>query len=123
MAHGSLHANTESVRRLAGELDPSSISAAKAAAADVRGALQDCGDPLPGCQRFNADVRDAVTRFTAFFTEAEQGIAAYASIARDSAADYVDRDGAGRAALVHVPAGPSSEHPPARRGTRPGETE
>ncbi|HLL69440.1 MAG TPA: hypothetical protein VK453_27540 [Micromonosporaceae bacterium] len=122
MASGSLNANTGTVSRLAGELDPSSISAAKAAAADVRGALQDCGDPLPGCQRFNADVRDALARFTAFFTEVERGIAAYASIARDSAADYVNRDGVGRAPLRQVVDG-SSALAEARRGTHPGETE
>lgn len=119
--YGSIHANTSMVSRIAGELDPSAIGAAKAAAAEVRGALRDCDDPLPGCQRFNADVRDAISRFTAFFTQVEQGIEAAVSIARDSAADYVTRDGTARAAIRQVVDQRTPDQPGVRPGTRTGD--
>jgi hypothetical protein len=101
-ASGSIHADTGFLRQFADQLDPSAATAARAAATEVRGTASDCGDPLPGCQQFNATVTRVTDEIIAFCTEVEQGIQAYASVARDSAADYVSGDGSGRTAITQA---------------------
>ncbi|RKR91898.1 excreted virulence factor EspC (type VII ESX diderm) [Micromonospora pisi] len=103
-ASGSIHANTGFLQQFADELDPSAATAAKAAATEVRGTVSDCGDPLPGCQQFNATVTRVTDQIIAFCVEVEQGIQAYASVARDSAAAYVYGDETGRTAIEHAAA-------------------
>lgn len=108
---GLIYGETGFLHRFADQLDPSAVEAAKAGAAEVRAGARDCGDPLPGCQRLNAAVTEAADRFTAFCTEIEQGIGAYASIARGSATDYVGADGTGRAAVrAALAAAPPAGH-------------
>jgi hypothetical protein len=95
----SIHADTGSLRQIADQLDPSAVAAAKAAAAEVRGTVRDCGDPLPGCQQLNVAVIQVTDQITAFCTEVEEGVRAYASAALDSASGYEDADGTGRASI------------------------
>ncbi|MFE9207255.1 hypothetical protein [Micromonospora sp. NPDC007230] len=110
-----IHGNTSFLQQFAGRLDPTPVVAVRTAAAEVASSAQDCGDPLPGCQRYNAAVRDATNQIIAFCTEVEQGIAAYAAVARGSAADYVGGDEAGRnaiqGALAAQPAFPETPQP------------
>jgi hypothetical protein len=98
-AQGSINANTGFLHQFADQLNPSAVATAKAAAAEVRSTVRDCGDPLPGCRQFNATVIQVTDQITAFCTEVEQGIQAYASVARGSAADYVNGDATGRTAI------------------------
>ncbi|MEU5566826.1 hypothetical protein [Micromonospora musae] len=96
---GSIYGETALLQQFADQLDPSAVEAAKAGAAEVQASARDCGDPLPGCQQLNAALTDAANRFTAFCTQVEQGIGAYAAIAQGSATDYLAADGTGRDAV------------------------
>jgi hypothetical protein len=88
-----IHADTAFLRRFADRLDPAPAVTARAAAADLAAGAPDCADPIPGCLLFNQTVVRIAGRLEAFCTEIEQGIQAYASAARDSAAIYTTADG------------------------------
>ncbi|MEE6258210.1 type VII secretion target [Plantactinospora sonchi] len=109
-APGMIHGDTELLRQVADRLDPAAVVAARTAAAEVAGSARDCGDTLPGCQRYNAAVREVTDRIIAFCAEVEQGITAYASVARDSASGYLGGDDTGRTAIQGaVPASPTTQ--------------
>lgn len=94
-----IHADTGLLRDFAGRLDPAPASAAKAAAAEIRTSAAPCGDPMPGCARFQQTVTEVTERIEAFCTEVEEGIRAYADTARTSADIYGTTDAALRRAF------------------------
>jgi hypothetical protein len=85
---GFIQADTGYLLEVAGQLDPAPATAAKTAATQARDLAPPCGDPLPGCQAFTAAVVQATDKIIAFCTDTEQGIQAYAAVARESAALY-----------------------------------
>ena len=89
---GFLEADTGFLLDVADQLDPAPATAATAAATEVRGLAPACGDPLPGCRAFSTAVTEVADQIIAFGTEVEQGIEAYASVARDSAGLYDGAD-------------------------------
>jgi hypothetical protein len=97
---GFIEADTGFLLDVADQLDPAPVRAATAAATEARGLAPACGDPLPGCQAFNAAVTQVADQIIAFGVETEQGIEAYASVARESAGLYGTADGNGRATLA-----------------------
>ena len=93
----AVHADTAALAQLADGLDPAPAEAARAAADAVRASAPTCGDPMPGCQRFSTAVTATAERIGAFCAELQQGIDAYAAVARDSAAGYTAADATGSA--------------------------
>jgi hypothetical protein len=93
---GFLEADTGYLLELAAQLDPAAITAAKTAAAEARGSAPACGDPTPGCQAFGAAVVQLADQIITFGTDTEQGIAAYAAVARETAARYRTADDTAR---------------------------
>jgi hypothetical protein len=89
---GFIEADTGHLLEVAQQLDPTAVTAAKTAAGEARAAALVCGDPLPGCQAFSSAVAQVSDEIVAFCTEVEAGIAAYASVARESAGLYGDAD-------------------------------
>lgn len=87
-----IHADTAFLRSFADGLDPAPAATARAAAAELRATAVDCGDPLPGCELFTKTLARVAGELEAFCTEVEQGVQAYAAVARDSAAIYTTAD-------------------------------
>jgi hypothetical protein len=88
-----IEADTELLQGLAGRLDPAPALAVREAA--TRAALPVCADPLPGCAAYSKAATTTAEQIAAFGAAAARGIAAYASVARESAALYTDADRAG----------------------------
>lgn len=93
---GFIEADTGYLLQIAGQLDPAAVTAAKTAATEARAAAPVCGDPLPGCQAFGAAVVQVTDQVIAFCTDVEQGIQAYAAVARETAGLYRTADGTAR---------------------------
>ncbi|MEV6493477.1 hypothetical protein AB0M20_33385 [Actinoplanes sp. NPDC051633] len=91
-----MEADTGYLLEVADQLDPAPATAASAAATEARGLAPACGDPLPGCQAFNAAVVEVADQIVAFCDEVAQGIEAYASVARESAGMYQTANDNGR---------------------------
>jgi len=87
-----IQADTALLRAFADRLDPAPVVAVRAAAAEIRAVVTDCGDPLPGCLLFTRAVRQLADQVAAFGSKTEQDIHAYAAAARDSAAIYTAAD-------------------------------
>lgn len=85
---GFLYGDTGDMDAVAGRLDPQPVIDGRAAATRVGAAAVDCSRTLPGCLHLTAQLRRSAERFAAFFTEAEEGLRAFTSVARGSAADY-----------------------------------
>jgi hypothetical protein len=85
---GFIQADTGYLLEVAGELDPAPATAAKTAATQARDLAPACGDPLPGCQSFNAAVVQLADQLIDFCTATESGIQAYAAVARETAGLY-----------------------------------
>jgi ABC-type transporter Mla subunit MlaD len=93
---GFIEADTGAVLDVAGQLDPAPARAASAAATTARGLAPACGDPLPGCQAFNAAVVQVADQIIAFCDEVAAGIQGYASVAQESAGMYQTANDNGR---------------------------
>ncbi|MCA2218180.1 type VII secretion target [Jidongwangia harbinensis] len=93
---GFLEADTGYLLDLADQLDPAAATGAKTAAAEARQSAPACGDPTPGCQAFGAAVVQLTDQIIAFGTDVEQGIAAYAAVARETADRYRTADDTAR---------------------------
>lgn len=91
-ATGDLHS-------FAGRMIPTNARLAAAEAEGLKQSNQPCGMRLEGggCNAYIQSVDAALEQFTAYFTTVEQGYEGYASVANDSATDYVNRDEVGRA--------------------------
>jgi ABC-type transporter Mla subunit MlaD len=87
---GFIEADTGYLLQVADQLDPAAATAAKTAAGAARDSAPPCGDPLPGCQAFSTAVVQVADQITTFCTEVEQGIEAFAAVARESAGLYTD---------------------------------
>jgi hypothetical protein len=94
-----MHARTDLVRQFADRLDPAPAADARAAAEQARAAAGTCADPTPGCLRLTQTLTGVAERIGAFCAEVEQGIQAYATVARDSAAIYTQAGHAGATAV------------------------
>lgn len=87
-----IHGKPGSMTDLAGQLDPQPVRDGKTAAGNAGASALDCAVTLPGCVRFNAEVRAVADRFAAFFTAADEGLRAFTSVGQVSAADYAGQD-------------------------------
>ena len=89
---GFIHGKPGSMTDLAGQLDPQPVRDGKAAAANLGASAVGCKVTLPGCVRFNTQVRTVAERFGAFFAEADEGLRAFTSVGQVSAAHYAGQD-------------------------------
>jgi hypothetical protein len=91
-ANGFIHGRPGTMTELAGQLDPQPVRDGATAAGSAHASAVDCAMRLPGCERFNAQVRTTAEKFTAFFAEAEEGLRAFTSVGQVSATDYAGQD-------------------------------
>src|SRR5690349_7873254 len=89
---GFVHGRPGPMTDLAGQLDPQPVRDGGTAAGDLGASAVDCAMTLPGCARFNQQVRAVAERFGTFFAEADEGLRAFTSVGQVSAADYAGDD-------------------------------
>jgi hypothetical protein len=89
---GFIHGRPGPMTDLAGQLDPQPVRDGRTAAGNLGASAVGCETTLPGCVRFNQQVRAVAERFGAFFAEADEGLRAFTSVGQVSAADYAGQD-------------------------------
>jgi hypothetical protein len=95
MASDEIHGQTSFMDGFAGRMKPHTIQAAATAAQAIPQSAQPCGEPTL-CAPLTSSVNAAISQFSQFFSQVEEGYGEYSTIASESAADYRRRDAVGR---------------------------